>query len=110
MGLLRLLLVGLVVYLGYRLVTTLSQRLPSPREPSSPPRTPPRTPPAGNRSPHEVLGVSPGASAEEIRAAYQKLIQQYHPDRVAGMGLELRELAEQRTKELNAAYDALKRS
>jgi curved DNA-binding protein CbpA len=57
-----------------------------------------------------VLGVAPGASAEEIRSAYQKLIQQYHPDRVAGMGPELRELAEQRTKELNAAYDALKRS
>ena len=46
---------------------------------------------------------------EEIRAAYQKLIQKYHPDRVADLGPELQELAAQRTKELNAAYAALKK-
>ena len=45
----------------------------------------------------------------EIKKAYQALIQQYHPDRVADMGPELRDVAEERTKEINAAYEELKR-
>ena len=61
------------------------------------------------RSAHEVLGVRAGASRAEIRAAYQSLVQQYHPDRVADLGPELREVAERRTKEINAAYTTLKR-
>lgn len=52
-----------------------------------------------------VLEVSPHASAEEIRRAYLRKIQQCHPDRVAGLASEFRELAERRTKALNAAYD-----
>ena len=60
------------------------------------------------RSPHELLGVESGASQEEISSAYRKLVQQYHPDRVADLGPELREVAEQRMKEINAAYQELK--
>jgi DnaJ-class molecular chaperone len=59
------------------------------------------------RTPYEVLGVEPTASADEIRRAYQRLIQQYHPDRLDTMAPELRALAERRTKQLNAAYEAL---
>ncbi|MSQ22863.1 MAG: J domain-containing protein [Dehalococcoidia bacterium] len=62
-----------------------------------------------HRSPHEVLGVRPGASQEEIASAYRLLVRQYHPDKVADLGPELRELAEQRMKEINAAYESLKR-
>jgi flagellar biosynthesis GTPase FlhF len=57
----------------------------------------------------EVLGVSPDASRSEIVRAYRSKIQQYHPDRVSGLGPELVELAEQRTKALNAAYAEAKR-
>jgi DnaJ-domain-containing protein 1 len=60
------------------------------------------------RSPYEVLGVESGASQEEISGAYRRLVQQYHPDRVADLGPELREVAEQRMKEINAAYQELK--
>jgi curved DNA-binding protein CbpA len=61
------------------------------------------------RSPHEVLGVEPGASADEVRAAYQRLARSYHPDRVEGLAPELRELAHQRMVEINGAYEALTR-
>ena len=54
---------------------------------------------------YEVLKVAPSASADEIKAAYRKQMEQYHPDRVAHLGEELRNLAEDRTKEINAAYD-----
>jgi DnaJ-domain-containing protein 1 len=82
-------------------------RPPPPPPPPPPPRAP-RPPPA--RSPYDILGVSSQATRGEIKAAYQKLIRQYHPDLVSNLGPELRELAEQRTKEITGAYNALKRS
>ena len=54
----------------------------------------------------EVLKVSRDASIEEIRAAYKSLIRQYHPDRVEPLGEELKILAEEKSKEINAAYEA----
>jgi DnaJ like chaperone protein len=61
------------------------------------------------RSPHEVLGVDPSASADEVRAAYQRLARAYHPDRVEGLAPELRELAHRRMVEINRAFEALSR-
>jgi hypothetical protein len=56
-----------------------------------------------------TLGVSKGAGAEEINAAYRKLAQTHHPDKVANLEPEVREYSEQRMKEINAAYSELKR-
>ena len=53
--------------------------------------------------PYEVLGVSRSASDEEIKAAYRKLAQQYHPDLHPGD-----EEAARKMKEVNAAYDRIK--
>jgi molecular chaperone DnaJ len=33
-----------------------------------------------SRSPYDVLGVAPGASADEVKVAYKKLAKQWHPD------------------------------
>ncbi len=52
-----------------------------------------------------VLGVSADASMDAIRRAYQQRIAEYHPDKVAALGAELRELAERKSKEINLAYD-----
>lgn len=52
-----------------------------------------------------VLGVSPDASMDAIRRAYQRRIAEYHPDKVAAPGAELRELAERKSKEINLAYE-----
>lgn len=52
--------------------------------------------------PYEILGVSRTASPEEIKRAYSKLAKQYHPDLHPNDPS-----AEQKMKELNAAYDAI---
>ena len=59
---------------------------------------------ADDSSWNHVLGVSRQASEEEIRAAYRRLMSQYHPDKVAALGQELRDLAERKSKEIGAAY------
>jgi DnaJ-domain-containing protein 1 len=51
-----------------------------------------------------VLEVTPTASRDEIVRKYRHKIQRCHPDRVAGLAPEFLRLAEERTKELNAAY------
>ena len=53
---------------------------------------------------HAVLGVSRNATLDEAQAAFRELIRQYHPDKVATLGPELRSLAERKTKALNIAY------
>ena len=50
------------------------------------------------RDPYDVLGVSRGASDDELKKAYKKLALKYHPDRPGG--------DEAKFKEVSAAYDA----
>lgn len=54
---------------------------------------------------YTVLGVGPEASAEEIRRAYHRLALRYHPDKNPGD-----KRAEERFKELAAAYETLRDS
>jgi hypothetical protein len=54
---------------------------------------------------YEVLNVSRTASLEEVQASYRSLIRQYHPDKVASLGEELRVLAERKSKDINLAYN-----
>jgi hypothetical protein len=57
--------------------------------------------------PHVVLGVAKGASRVQIRTAYRELIKLYHPDHVARLGQELKDLAHRKTQEINWAYETL---
>ena len=56
-----------------------------------------------------VLGVSEDASMGEITASYKMMARNYHPDKVLELPAEVRELSERRMKEINAAYNELKR-
>ena len=58
-------------------------------------------------SAYEILGLSPSASALEIKIAYRKRMKECHPDLFAGMDQQAKVLAERWTKALNAAYSTL---
>jgi DnaJ-class molecular chaperone len=51
--------------------------------------------------------VAPTASREEIDAAFRARALQCHPDKVAHLDPDFRELAERKFRELIAAYEAL---
>lgn len=59
---------------------------------------------------YAVLDVSPHASDEILEAAYRRLMARYHPDRVAGAADEIRRLAEERSRAINAAYDLISKA
>lgn len=59
-------------------------------------------------SPREILGVSGSATFAEIKAAYRKLVLQYHPDRIAQTGVDP-VVAESTMKRVNAAFVVLER-
>jgi len=61
---------------------------------------------------YEALGVSADASDSEVKRAYRKLISANHPDKLASKGLpeSMRPVAEERSRELNKAYDLIKES
>jgi hypothetical protein len=61
------------------------------------------------RDPYDVLGVEPGASPEEVRAAWRSLARQHHPDLTADDPDAARR-ATRRMAEINAAYVALTRA
>ena len=53
---------------------------------------------------YEILGIPPGhITLQEARIAYRKRIAEYHPDKVAHLGQELRELADRKALEINLA-------
>jgi hypothetical protein len=59
--------------------------------------------------PYAVLGATVSDSDEEIKKKYKVLIMEYHPDRVAHLGAELRDLATKKTTAINTAYAAIRK-
>lgn len=61
---------------------------------------------------YAVLGVSEDAPSDEVKRAYKKLIIEHHPDKLAAKGLpeNMREFAEERAREINAAYDLIRKA
>lgn len=56
--------------------------------------------------PYKILGVSRDASDDEIKKAYLALARKYHPDKYTDT--DLADLAAEKMKEVNAAYDAIR--
>lgn len=59
-------------------------------------------------NPYETLGIKEGASEEEIKKAYRELAKKFHPDQYGDN--PLKNLAEDKMREINEAYDYLMRN
>jgi DnaJ like chaperone protein len=61
---------------------------------------------------YAALGLTPDATETDIKRAYRRLMSQNHPDKLAARGLpeSMREIAEERSREINTAYDVIKSS
>ena len=57
------------------------------------------------KDPYEVLGISRGASKDDVKSAYRKLAKKYHPD--MNENNPLKDLAEEKFKEIQWAYDEI---
>ena len=60
------------------------------------------------KDPYSILGVSKKASDDEVRAAYRELARKYHPDNYTDDN-PLKELAEEKMQEINAAYEEIQK-
>lgn len=56
----------------------------------------------------ELLNLSAPFTTKELKVAYRKTIGEYHPDRVTHLAKEIQKIAEQRSKQINHAYEHLK--
>lgn len=60
---------------------------------------------------YRILGCQRSDSNEEIKRRYRHLVQSYHPDKIAGKGLpdEFNQLAHEKFREIQAAYEDIKK-
>lgn len=56
---------------------------------------------------YKILGISPNATNDEVKAAYRKMALKHHPDRVSSLGDDVREAAEKKFQEINNAKERI---
>lgn len=96
------------VFFGYWIVSRLIVDKPKPQPAPDAARESPaeesREPVKHEAEWYEILNVAPNASTAEIKHAYRMLVSQYHPDKVATLGDELKAVAERKSMQINVAY------
>ena len=60
-------------------------------------------------SAYKILGVDANATDEEVKKAYREMAKKNHPDLVSNLGDEVRQAAEKKFQEINAAYETIKK-
>lgn len=58
---------------------------------------------------YTILGITPDATDDEVKKAYREMAKKYHPDKVGYLGEDVRKSAEQKFKEVNDAYEKIKK-
>ena len=60
-------------------------------------------------SAYSVLGTSSSSSNQEIKRAYRKMANKYHPDKIAHLGDDFKDIAEEKFKSVSEAYHKIKK-
>jgi DnaJ like chaperone protein len=58
---------------------------------------------------YKILEIDHSATDEEIKRAYRHMAKKYHPDKVSHLGSDLINLAEEKFKSVNDAYQSIKK-
>jgi len=58
---------------------------------------------------YKILEISKQATVTEIKAAYRKMAKKYHPDKVVHLGKEHQKGAEEKFRQVQAAYEQLQK-
>lgn len=56
---------------------------------------------------YDILGVKPGVTQDEIKKAYHRKANQYHPDKVSYLGPEFQNMAKEKFQKIQEAYETL---
>ena len=59
-------------------------------------------------APYRILEIDASANEEEVKKAFRKMANKYHPDKVSHLGKEMQDLAEEKFKAVNDAYQQIK--
>tara|TARA_B100000530_G_C15604187_1_gene347670 strand:+ start:294 stop:575 length:282 start_codon:yes stop_codon:yes gene_type:complete len=59
-------------------------------------------------APYRVLEIDESAGEDEVKKAFRKMANKYHPDKVSHLGKEMQDLAEEKFKAVNDAYQQIK--
>ena len=64
---------------------------------------------ADTNSAYKILEVDPSVSDDEVKKAYRKMANKYHPDKVAYLGEDIRKAAGEKFRKVKDAYETIKK-
>lgn len=59
---------------------------------------------------YKILEISPDANNDEVKKAYRKMARKYHPDMVSHLGEDFKDIAQEKFRKVNNAYENIKKS
>ena len=58
---------------------------------------------------YKILEIGPEASDEEVKKAYRRMAMKYHPDKLANMGEDIQQAAQEKFRKVSEAYQSIKK-
>jgi DnaJ like chaperone protein len=58
---------------------------------------------------YEILEIKPDASDDEVKRAYRRMAMKYHPDKLSGLGEQMKKEAEDKFRRVQQSYEQIKK-